>query len=74
MKGSDVNAAYKDGWTALHLVVDKGFNLTVRLLIDKGADVNALGSLEREVAVMGDSEAVSVAARRFRLDVGIASL
>ena len=40
-KGADVNAARKDGTTALMATVQKGHTETVRILISAGVDVNA---------------------------------
>ena len=39
--GTDVNAKYDDGWTALHRAARVGHNEIAELLIAKGADVNA---------------------------------
>ena len=38
--GAEVDAADEDGNTALHHVVDKGFDEVVRLLAERGADLN----------------------------------
>jgi ankyrin repeat protein len=40
-KGADVNAAGKDGFTALMAVSLKGHTEVVKFLLDKGADVDA---------------------------------
>lgn len=39
--GADVNAADETGNTALHHVVDKGFDRVVKLLVERGAKLNA---------------------------------
>jgi ankyrin repeat protein len=42
--GVDVNAVDVDGSTALHHIVDKGFDAVVRRLVERGADLAAMNS------------------------------
>ena len=59
--GADVNAANDDGNTALHGAASLGLDTVARLLIDKGADVNARNNVDGRtpVGIAEDNDPVS---------------
>lgn len=40
--GQHIDAKNKQNWTALHMAAERGYAVTVQLLIDEGADINAV--------------------------------
>jgi uncharacterized protein len=54
-KGSDVNMADKDGWTALMGATVQGHLEPVKLLLDRGADVSAKNHNGETALVMADA-------------------
>lgn len=62
--GIDVNAADKDGWTALMFAIAGNMRSTISLLMERGADINVKdvdGSTPLMVAIIAKSEETAIA-------------
>jgi len=50
-KGADINAKDRDGWTPLIKAAAGGFTDLARLLLERGADMDVVDSLERSASM-----------------------
>ncbi len=51
-----MRAATTDGWTPLHVACEKGHASVVRLLLERGADVNARDGKGRTALVLAGQQ------------------